>query len=180
MPWESKTVKDLREEFVIAAKKSDNFSKLCREYEITRKTGYKWLNRYNNGENLCDQSRKPNHTANRTSVEVEQLILTLRKENPGWGAKTLKKVLENQGHINIPCAKTINNILNRNGCISSDESEKRHKYIRFQKEHCNEMWQTDFKGDFALADGNRCFPLDIIDDSSRYLLKIVPSTIRWV
>lgn len=176
MPWESKTVKELREEFVLAAKKSDNFSMLCREFDISRKTGYKWLNRYNNGESLCDQSRKPNHTANRTPVEVEELVLALRKENPGWGAKTLKKVLENQGYINIPCAKTINNILNRNGCISTEESERRHKYIRFQKEHSNEMWQTDFKGDFALADGNRCFPLDIIDDSSRYLIKIVPST----
>lgn len=92
------------------------------------------------------------------------------------GAATIHKVLENAGVENMPCIRTVNNILNRNNCISKDESQKRHKYIRFQKENCNDMWQTDFKGDFELGDGNRCYPLDIIDDCSRFLLKIVPST----
>ena len=99
----------------------------------------------------------------------------MRNENPGWGAKTIKQVLENHGHENIPCVKTVNNILNRNGCILKEESEKRHKYIRFQRELCNEMWQTDFKGDFELKNGKRCYPLDIIDDHSRFLIKIAPA-----
>ena len=176
MPWESKTVEELRKEFVIASKSTNNFSSLCREFGITRKTGYKWIERYANGEGLSNKSRKPNTTANKTPVEVENKILALRNDNPGWGAKTIKQVLENQGNENIPCAKTVNNILNRYGCILSEESEKRHKYIRYQKEHCNDMWQTDFKGDFLMNDGNRCFPLDIIDDYSRYLIKINPST----
>jgi transposase-like protein len=133
MPWESKTVKKLREEFVHEAQNSHNFSSLCREFGITRKTGYKWLERYENGAELKDLSRKPKLIANKTPNDVEQIILTLRNENPGWGAKTIKKVLENHGHKNIPCVKTVNNILNRNGCILKEESEKRHKYIRFQR-----------------------------------------------
>lgn len=175
MPWESKTVEKLREEFVLAAQGSHNFSSLCREFGITRKTGYKWLERYKSGSELKDLSRKPKLIANKTPNNIEQIILALRSENPGWGAKTIKKVLENHGHQNIPCVKTVNNILDRNGYILKEESEKRHKYIRFQREHCNEMWQTDFKGDFELANGGRCYPLDIIDDCSRYLIKIVPS-----
>lgn len=175
MPWESKTVEKIREEFIEASKVSTNFSSLCREFGITRKTGYKWIERYESGFDLSDRSKKPKVIANKTSEEVENLILSLRSDNPGWGAKTIKKVLENQGHNNIPCAKTVNNILNRNGCINKEDSEKRHKYIRFQKKHCNEMWQTDFKGDFEMNNGKRCYPLDIIDDCSRYLIKIAPS-----
>lgn len=176
MPWESKTVEKLREEFVLAAQSCNNFSSLCREFDITRKTGYKWLERAEQGFSLKDRSKRPKTTANKTPIETEQLILSLRSENPGWGAATIRKVLENNGYQNLPCVRTVNNILDRNGCITKEESEKHHKYIRFQKEHCNEMWQTDFKGDFRMLDGNRCFPLDIIDDCSRYLIKIVPST----
>lgn len=176
MPWESKTVEKLREEFVCAAEACTNFSSLCREFGITRKTGYKWIERSKAGLCLQDQSRRPIKTANKTNTEVEQAILNVRKDNPGWGAATIRKVLENSGWENLPCIRTVNNILSRNGCILPEESEKRHKFIRFQKEHCNEMWQTDFKGDFAMNDGSRCYPLDIIDDCSRYLIRIKPST----
>lgn len=176
MPWESKTVEELRKEFVIAAQDCNNISALCREFGISRKTGYKWLNRYKNGQLLSDRSRAPNTVPGKTSANTEEQILKVRADNPGWGAATIHKVLENSGVNNLPCVRTVNNILNRNHCISKEESEKRHQYIRFQKEHCNDMWQTDFKGDFPLLDGNRCFPLDIIDDCSRFLIKIVPST----
>lgn len=176
MPGECKSVEKLREEFVIAAQGHVNFSSLCREFGISRKTGYKWLSRYNEGVSLSDKSRRPKKITNRTTADIEQKILTVRADNPGWGASTIHKVLENHGEEKLPSIRTVNNILNRNGCISKIESEKRHKYIRFQKEHCNEMWQVDFKGDFAMSDGNRCFPLDIIDDCSRYLIKITSST----
>lgn len=174
MPWESKTVEDLRKEFVLAQQECDNFSSLCREFGITRKTGYKWKERYENGETLSDLSRKPATVANKTDVDTEKLIVSLRTENPGWGAKKLKQVLEKQGY-SIPSAKTVNNILHRYGCISSDESAKHKPYIRFEKERCNEMWQTDFKGEFKMADNNYCFPLNIFDDHSRFVIKIAPS-----
>ena len=175
MPWRDKTVRELREEFIVASKDCCNISSLCREFGISRKTGYKWLNRYAQGQSLDDRSRSPLNTPNKTSEDIESLILQIRNDNPGWGAATIHRVLENQGVQNLPCTRTVNNILNRNNCISKEESERRHKYIRFQKEHCNEMWQTDFKGDFVMANGKRCFPLDIIDDRSRFLIRIVPS-----
>lgn len=176
MPWESKTVEETRKEFIQAAKATVNFSSLCREFGITRKTGYKWVARHENGAELSDRSRRPTSSPKKTSEEIEQQILKLRYENPGWGAKTLHKVLENAGCENLPCVKTVNNILDRNNCILKEESEKRHKYIRYQKEHCNVMWQTDFKGEFLMKDNNYCFPLTIIDDCSRFSIKIAPHT----
>ena len=174
MPWESKSVEELRKEFVLAAKKNVNFSALCREFGITRKTGYKWLERYAEGLSLSDKSRKPFNIANRTCEEVELLIVSLRLENPGWGARKLKEVLERKGY-EIPCAKTVNNILNRYGCISTEESIKHKPFVRFEKDHCNEMWQTDFKGEFKMVDNNYCYPLNIFDDHSRFAIKIAPS-----
>lgn len=174
MPWRHTTVEDLRLEFVLAAEKSSNFSSLCRDFSITRKTGYKWLERYQNGEPLSDQSRVPITLANKTSPEIEELILKVRFDNPGWGAKTIKQVLENHGHQNIPCAKTVNNILKRNGCISEEQSLSHKKYQRFERERCNELWQTDFKGEFSMKDQCYCFPLTILDDHSRFSIKIKP------
>lgn len=174
MPWENKAVEETRQEFVEAAQECENFSSLCRDFGITRKTGYKWLERFQRGEQLNDRSRKPFTIANKTSLEVEELVVTKRRNHPGWGAKKLKRVLENEGY-EIPCIKTVNNILNRNGCISKEESLKHKPYIRFEKERCNEMWQTDFKGEFKMKDGNYCYPLNIFDDHSRFVIKIAPS-----
>ena len=174
MPWERKTVEEQRREFAEAAKESKNFSALCREFGITRKTGYKWVERYKENADLSDKSRKPFTIANRTPIETEERIVVLRAENPGWGAKKLKEVLERQGH-EIPCVKTVNNILNRYGCISAEESRKHQAFTRFEKEHCNEMWQTDFKGEFRMADNNYCYPLNIFDDHSRFVIKIAPA-----
>lgn len=171
MPWERKTVEEQRKEFAEAAKESKNFSALCREFGITRKTGYKWVERYAENTDLSDKSRKPFTIANRTPIETEERIVLLRAENPGWGAKKLKEVLERQGYT-VPCVKTVNNILNRYGCISAEESRKHQAFTRFEKEHCNEMWQTDFKGEFRMADNNYCYPLNIFDDHSRFAIKI--------
>lgn len=174
MPWESKTVEELRKEFVLAASGNVNFSALCREFGITRKTGYKWVERYSEELSLSDKSRKPFNIANKTPDEIELLIIALRLENPGWGAKKLKEVLERKG-FEIPCTRTVNNILNRYGCISAEESIKHKPFVRFEKDHCNEMWQTDFKGEFKMADNNYCYPLNIFDDHSRFVIKIAPS-----
>lgn len=174
MPWERRTVEDQRGKFAQAALECSNFSALCREYGITRRTGMKWKARYEAQEPLSDRSRRPNSSPTRTPEAVERRILELRAENPGWGAKTLHKVLENQGEQNLPCVKTVNNILRRNGCISPEESQKRQPFTRYEKEKCNMMWQTDFKGEFRMEDNNYCYPLTIIDDHSRFSIKIAP------
>ena len=174
MPWESRTVEDQRKEFAQAAECCNNFSALCREFGITRHTGYKWVERYDAGQPLTDRSRRPHTSPSKTPEEVELLILAVRSENPGWGAKTIRDVLLKEGHRNIPCAKTVNNILNRYGCISLEESQKRQPFTRFEKALCNQMWQADFKGEFRMADNKYCYPLDIIDDHSRFAIKIAP------
>lgn len=174
MPWECKTVEDQRREFAQAAMYCKNFSALCREFGITRRTGLKWKERYTACQPLTDRSRKPHTTPTRTPEEVELLILAVRAENPGWGAKTIHRVLERRGCQNLPCVKTVNNILHRYGCISPEESQKRQPYTSFEKERCNAMWQTDFKGEFRMKDNNYCYPLTILDDHSRYSLRIAP------
>lgn len=175
MPWKDKTVEELRKEFVEAAERRENFSALCREFGITRATGYKWIDRYEKQEGLSDRSRRPKTAANKTPKETERQIVQTRSLHPGWGAKKIKKALENKGS-EMPCVKTVNNILNRYGCISQEEALKHKPYTRFEKERCNEMWQTDFKGEFKMQDGTYCFPLDIFDDHSRYVIRIKPST----
>lgn len=175
MPWKDKTVEELRKEFIEAANERNNFRALCREFGISRATGYKWIERFEKEQLLSDYSRRPNVIANKTPEETENLVLKTRAEHPGWGAKKIRKVLENQGH-KMPCDKTINTILNRYGCISKEESLKRKPYIRFEKDNCNEMWQTDFKGELKMRDGNYCYPIDIFDDHSRFVLCIKPST----
>lgn len=174
MSWEHKTVEELRNEFAQAANDCGNFSALCRAYGITRKTGYKWLVRFNNGAPLTDASRRPRNSPNRTSPKVEDMILALRSENPGWGARKILCVLERKGVSDLPCVKTVNNILKRNGCISEEDSLKHKAHIRFEKEHCNDMWQTDFKGEFLTADNRYCYPLTILDDHSRFSISITP------
>ena len=167
-------MEDQRKEFAQAAIYCRNFSALCREFGITRRTGRKWVERYASQQPLTDRSRRPHTTPTRTPEAVEQLILALRADNPGWGARTIHTVLSNAGYTNLPCVKTVNNILNRYGCISSEESLKRQPFTRFEKELCNQMWQTDFKGEFRMADSNYCYPLTILDDHSRFSLKIAP------
>lgn len=174
MPWECKTVEKLREEFALASLQCSNFSALCREFGIDRHTGYKWKARYEAQETLTDRSRRPYTSPSRTPEVVEELVLRLRAENPGWGAKKIHSVLENRGQRDLPCVKTVNNILNRYGCISPEESQKRQPFIRFEKERCNLMWQTDFKGQFRMNDSNYCYPLDILDDHSRFCIRTSP------
>lgn len=176
MPWECKTVEKLREEFVQAAANGEKISKLCREFGISRPTAYKWMKRAQAGESMSDQSRRPKQIANRVAAHVEEKVLEMRTANPGWGGKTIHAVLQREGYPDLPCAKTCDNILKRNGRIDPEESAKHKAYLRFQKEQCNQMWQTDFKGDFPLKGNNRCHILNILDDHSRFCIKSLPFT----
>lgn len=183
MPWGVRTVERIREEFVSVVKCKGNISAVCREYGITRKTGYKWLTRACDDEpcsrGLANRSTAPKNVTNKTPPNIEALILDMRKQNPAWGGKTIRKVLENAGHNDLPCVKTCNNILKRNGCIDPAESIKHKPYRRFEREKCNQLWQTDFKGEFWLLDGSKCFPLTILDDHSRFSVMVAakPNTL---
>ena len=177
MSWETKTVMEQRKQFVIAASAEDaNISQLCRAFGISRKTGHKWINRAEKGLPLCDQSRRPNRQPSKTVDEVERKIIEMRLAHPAWGGKTIRAALEAAGVKGLPSAKTCCNIIKRNGLVDPAESAKHTAFQRFEKEHCNEMWQTDFKGDFLLGNGVRCYPLTILDDHSRFSIRIEPKT----
>lgn len=171
MPWEEKTVEKTRLEFVSKAiQGNQSMSSLCREYGISRKTGYKWIQRYKEGQGLSDKSHAPINRYNKTPEEMEAAILEYRDKYPAWGGRKLKRRMEDLGYTNLPAASTISNILKRNDRISKEESEKRTPYKRFEYEKPNELWQMDYKGHFGMLDGNRCNPLTITDDCSRFNL----------
>ena len=166
-----------REQFVLeAAEENANISQLCRQYGVSRKTGHKWINRAQLGLPLCDQSRRPNRQPSKTAEDIEQQIVQMRLQHPAWGGKTIRAALEAAGVKGLPSDKTCCNILKRNGLIAPEESAKHTAFVRYEKEHCNEMWQTDFKGDFLLGNGVRCYPLTILDDHSRFSIRIDPKT----
>ena len=177
MSWETKTVMEQRKEFVTAASlENANISALCRRYGISRKTGHKWINRAEQGLPLCDQSRRPHQQPSKTAEEIEAKIIQMRIEHPAWGGRTIRAALEAAGVEGLPSDKTCCNILKRNNLIDPAESAKHKAFQRFEKEHCNEMWQTDFKGDFLLGNRIRCYPLTILDDHSRFSIRIEPKS----
>lgn len=171
MPWEERNAMSEREKFVVEVLQAEeSMCALCRRYGITRKTGYKWLERARGGEGLEDQSRAPQKVRNRTAPEMEELILSAREEHPYWGPRKLKRYLQDKGYTDLPCKSTIGNILKRNGRIEPEASQTHQPYRRFERGVPNELWQMDYKGDFGMLDGRRCYPLTILDDHSRFSL----------
>ncbi len=171
MPWKEQTVEQSRLEFVVAAISGERpISQLCREYGISRPTGYKWIDRYMAGEDLGDRDHTALRQPNRTPPEAEELILATRTKHPTWGGRKIVRYLQNQGHQQLPAASTATMILKRHGMISPEESEKHTPYIRFEREAPNRLWQMDFKGHFAMTNGERCHPLTMLDDCTRTLL----------
>lgn len=171
MPWKEDTVENQRRRFVaLAAEAGCNFSALCRQFGISRRTGYKWVERYQEGLPLSDQSREPLFQPRRTPPETEELILTVRSNHPTWGARKILRYLEDKGNVVLPSPSTATAILKRNGFISPEVSAQHKPYQRFVRDAPNDLWQMDFKGHFAMCDGNRCHPLTMKDDHSRNLL----------
>jgi len=174
MPWIERQVKMLREEFIRRSMEDDrNISDLCEEFGISRKTGYKWIKRYQEDGCLEDRSKRPLRLGSKTANWVEELIIETRHERPRWGAQKIQSYLDRKGYP-MPCVRTVNNILKRNGLISQEATLARRPFKRFEREHNNELWQADFKGDFLMGNGTRCYPLTILDDHSRYALLIEP------
>ena len=174
MPWRISSAMSQRHEFVLLASQPQaNMRQLCRRFSISRPTGYKWLHRYlSEGQaGLADQSRRPHDSPNRTAAEVETAITALRQKHPAWGGRKLKQRLLDLGHVNLPAPSTITSILARHELLEPQESTKHRAFQRFEHATPNELWQMDFKGDFALPRG-RCYPLTIVDDHSRFAVAL--------
>lgn len=172
MPWKEQTMSEKRTAFVEEVLQGIETKKaLCARHGISRPTGDKWIKRYLAGEGMENQSRAPRHSPKQTDPQMEKAILTLRQEYPAYGAKKLKRMMEKRGQ-SPPAHSTVHDILKRNGCISEAASQAARRLQRFERKAPNELWQTDFKGHFALENGMRCHPLNILDDHSRYLLAL--------
>lgn len=160
-----------RKDFIYLAKQGNvSFSELCRRFEISRPTGYKWLEREMNGEPLHDRSRKPQSSPRKTSQSVENIILSMRTKHPAWGGRKIYHRLMKLGFENLPQPSTITDILRRNGLINPDESLKHKAFQRYEMEFPNQLWQMDFKGYIGLPAGGYCHPLTVVDDHSRFLV----------
>lgn len=172
MPWKETTAMSERTEFIEKVlEEGSNVSSLCQRYGISRTTGYKWLNRYREDgfKGLQEKSRRPHHSPNQTSKEIEKVILELRSKYPCWGGVKIKAYLRRKGWQDLPAASTITAILQRNGCIDPQETIKRRPMQRFERANPNELWQMDFKGYFRIDQGH-CHPLTVLDDHSRFLV----------
>jgi transposase InsO family protein len=170
MPWKVESPMSLRLEFVVFASRTDaNISLLCRRFKISRKTGYKWLARHraDPAEVLEDRSRRSRSFPARTEAAIEDRVADLRLQHPAWGARKLKRRLEDLGHRNVPARSTVNDILHRRGLIDPQATGRSVPFKRFERKTPNELWQMDFKGYLTTASG-QCHPLTILDDCSRF------------
>lgn len=171
MPWKEETVEQQRTNFILLAnEEGSNISELCREFGISRRTGYKWLERYRQGERLTDQSRAPYFRPRRTPDEMEELILSVRIAHPTWGPRKILRNLTDKGNDGLPAPSTVASILKRNGFVSPEQSAAHIPFKRFERDAPNDLWQMDFKGHFGMRNGDRCHPLTISDDHSRAVL----------
>jgi len=178
MPWRIISMKEERLTFVLEyldAQRRIPFVDLCRKYNVSTKTGYKWVNKFLSGgeDNLIDSSRKPLTCPSKISSEVEECVISIRKQYPTWGPKKIHvEMLCLFDHLETPSEGSIGNILKRND-LSSRRLYRKHVAKTAPLEEClkpNDIWMYDFKGWFLTGDGKKCEPLTITDGFSRYLL----------
>lgn len=170
MAWMDKSVVDQRAEFVMLAQtKEASMSELCRRFGISRKSGYKWLERYDTHKaqaGLADASRRPHTSPLRSPGVLEEQVKQMRQAHPAWGGRKIAHVLGRDQGVQV-APSTVTSILHRHGLIAPAASAAATPWQRFEHECPNSLWQMDFKGHFALHQG-RCHALTIIDDHSRY------------
>jgi len=175
MPWKECNRMEERLRFVAKLLDGEKMSVVCREFGISRKTGYKIFNRYKDFgiRGLEDRARSPYRHPNKTPFQVEKAILQLRREHPTWGAPKIRdKLVKRYPVIQPPAASTIHAILDRNGLVKR-RKRRRHKAqgtALTSVSSPNALWCADFKGQFLLGNRRYCYPLTITDQHSRYLL----------
>jgi len=169
MPWKVFSVSEQRLAFVdLVDGLGYPVARACREFGISRKTGYKWLNRARADPTggLSNRSRRPNNSPNRIDQRVERRILDVRDKS-GWGARKIRSLLQRR-HVEVPSIKTVHNVLRRSGRVQPPPRAAP-PLQRFERGQPNELWQMDFKGPVEVARRRR-HPLAVVDDHSRFLL----------
>ena len=178
MPWRETCAMSERLRFIGLFEKGDvTMAALCREFGISRKTGYQLLARYaaEGEDGLRDRSHAAHHHLHAVSEEIEEQIVALRARHPTWGARKLRARLMLDDPAAIwPAASTIGEIIDRHGLIIPRRRRIRTPPDTSPFAHCtgpNDNWSIDYKGWFRTRDGRRCDPLTISDAHSRYLLR---------
>jgi len=168
---------DERMRFIVAMEEEENVAALCREFGISRKTGYKLMGRYarEGADGLKDRSRAPLHHPNEVDAALEERIVALRRARPRWGPrKLLARLMTVEPAVGWPAASTIGGILKQHGLVVPRRRRGVTPADLSPFVACtgpNAAWCVDFKGWFRTGDGRRCDPLTISDAFSRYLLR---------
>lgn len=177
MPWSQTTPMDQKTQFIADyLRHSLSFEELCALYEISRKTGYKWVNRYLTlgPAGLEDQSRRPRSSPTETPEHIVAALVEARQRHPSWGGKKiLTLVHKKHHHWSLPHRSTVCDIFKRHGLVPKQRKRRRIGHPGKPTSLItapNELWAADFKGEFKTGDGRYCYPLTITDGYSRFLL----------
>jgi putative transposase len=162
--------------FVARLRSGERMIDLCREFGISRKTGYKFLQRFEEHSvvGLADQRRAPARIPHRTTPEVAEMVVALRQKHPTWGPKKLRaQLLRQHPGLVVPAASTIGELLKKRG-LTLVSKRRRRPVVSYSPlchaQAANDVWCVDFKGQFRLGNGRYCYPLTITDAHSRMLL----------
>jgi transposase InsO family protein len=176
VPWKECDKVSERVKFIAMLKNGGSMAEACREFGITRPTGYKFLERYEKEglDALKDKISAPWRVANKTPQKTEALILATKEKFPSWGsAKVLAYLTRKHRGMKLPVDSTVHAILDRNGKVKKRVNRQAYKavgtYLTDAKSS-NELWCADFKGQFKMGNGKYCYPLTLTDQHSRYLL----------
>jgi transposase InsO family protein len=178
MPWRECSVMEERLRFVARLLDGEGMSEVCRQFGISRKTGYKIWDRYRQEglEALCDRSRRPVRYANQLPEPIERLIVETKRDKPHWGARKIRELLVRKlaGDVRMPAKSTVHAVLDRHGLVSRARRRKTaNKAMGTALSEAslpNDLWCADFKGEFKTGDGRYCYPLTVTDQASRMIL----------
>ena len=185
MPWRNFFPEDQRVQFVVEALHGpSSITDLCRTFGISRKTGYKWLARYDEdgATGLLERSRAPHTHPNAVPPEIADRLVALRRLHPTWGPrKLIASLASHHPELELPASSTVGGLLKRLKLVRVRRFRTRSPPMTAPFGACgtvNDTWAADFKGYFRVGDGTRCDPLTITDSLSRFLLRCeaVPTT----
>lgn len=178
MGWKETCAVEERMHFVMAVKaREESFAATCRRFGVSRRVGYKWLDRYQaeGMEGLKDRSRAPHRHPQATSAEIAERCLEVRRAHPTWGPVKVRAWLERrEPDVRWPVASVIGGLFDREGLTVKRRLRRRSPPSSAPFGHCitaNDVWCMDFKGWFLTGDGTHCEPLTLADAHSRYLLR---------
>jgi len=177
MPWSQTSPMDQRTQFIADfLRQVLSVTELCDLYDVSRKTGYKWIDRYlrQGPAGLEERSRRPQGSPNQTAQEIVAALLEARRRHPSWGGKKLLALVHKR-HRNwdLPHRSTVCDILSRHGMVPKKRTRRRIGHPGKPTSSIlapNDLWCADFKGQFKTGNGSYCYPLTVTDGFSRYLL----------